>query len=59
MKKKISFILIGLIIGGFLGFAYYYFIGCKSGQCPIASNKYKMIALGMFLGGIAAFPSKK
>lgn len=33
-------LLLGAVIGGIAGFAYYYFIGCNSGSCPITSNPY-------------------
>lgn len=41
---------IALIIGGIAGFMYYYFIGCKSGSCPITSNSYISIIWGGLLG---------
>jgi len=36
--------------GAALGFAYYYFIGCASGTCPITSNPYISTAYGALLG---------
>lgn len=45
-------LLIGLIAGGALGFAYYYFIGCNSGSCAITSNPYRMTAYGMLFGAL-------
>jgi len=39
------------ILGGAaLGFAYYYFIGCASGTCPITSNPYIATAYGGLIG---------
>ncbi len=46
MQKKI----IGAIIGGLLGFAYYKFIGCSSGSCPITSNPWASVGYGVFVG---------
>lgn len=43
-------ILIGITVGGFLGYAYYYFIGCNSGTCPITSNPWNSTITGMVLG---------
>jgi hypothetical protein len=45
-------LIIGLVAGGLLGFAYYYFIGCSSGTCPITSNPYKATVWGMVIGGL-------
>lgn len=34
--------------GALVGFTYYYFIGCTSGSCPIASNPIiSMIYMGI------------
>lgn len=57
IKSKIKKIftlrlLIGLVIGGVLGFAYYYFIGCNSGGCAITSHPYRMTAYGMLFGAL-------
>ena len=48
-------------IGASLGFAYYYFIGCNSGTCPITSNWHISTLYGAFMGVVAGFefPSKK
>jgi hypothetical protein len=37
-------------LGAMGGFAYYYFVGCASGTCPITSNPYISIAYGALLG---------
>ncbi len=42
----------GILIGGLLGFAYYYFIGCNSGGCAITSNPYRITAYGMLFGAL-------
>jgi hypothetical protein len=54
--KKIS---LGIILGGALGFAYYYFIGCKSGTCGITSNPINSTLYGVILGVLWTFPTKK
>ncbi len=36
--------------GALIGFAYYRFIGCYSGTCPITSNPYLMIGYGAIVG---------
>lgn len=53
IKKIITLrLIIGLAIGSLLGFAYYYFIGCNGGTCPITSNPYKSTLWGMAIGGL-------
>ena len=54
--KKIS---IGVVLGGAVGFAYYYFIGCKSGTCAITSSPVKSTIYGVLLGVLWIFPTKK
>ncbi len=54
--KKIS---LGVILGGAIGFAYYYFIGCKSGTCAITSSPVNSTLYGVLLGTLWIFPTKK
>lgn len=58
MSKTIK-ISLGLILGAAAGYAYYYFIGCNSGNCPITSNWEVSTMYGAFMGLVAAFPMKK
>lgn len=44
--------------GALLGFAYYYFIGCKNG-CAIQSNPFLSTLYGAAFGFILGFPVKK
>jgi hypothetical protein len=41
---------LGILIGGIGGFFYYYFIGCKTGSCPITSNSYSAVIIGGLMG---------
>jgi hypothetical protein len=41
---------LGISLGALGGFAYYHFIGCPTGGCPLSSNLYLMLALGGFMG---------
>ena len=42
--------VLGMIVGGILGFGYYYFIGCNSGSCAIFSKSFNSSAYGMVMG---------
>lgn len=43
--------ILGTIAGGIAGFAYYYYIGCISGTCPIQTNPW----LSTLFGGLIGF----
>ncbi len=45
---------LGAVIGGSLGFAYYRFVGCASGTCPLTSHPVTSTLYGMFLGAVIA-----
>ncbi len=64
MKKWIQqnkLIVIGGIIGGLIGFLYYYFIGCTSGYCAITSKPINSTIYGALMGGliVSLFKTKK
>lgn len=42
--------VLGLVLGGGAGFAYYFFIGCQTGTCPIQSNPFFSTLYGAALG---------
>ncbi|TLX76528.1 hypothetical protein E9993_06470 [Labilibacter sediminis] len=48
-------IILGVTIGAVLGYAYYYFIGCTSGTCPITSNPLSSIIYGSVAGLVLSF----
>lgn len=43
-------ILLGAIVGGFLGHLYYKKVGCPSGSCPITSKPLSSTIYGVILG---------
>ena len=47
-------IVIGVVVGGGLGFAYYKFVGCSSGTCPLTSNPYISSLYGSVVGALIA-----
>ena len=42
--------LLGMGVGAAGGYAYYRFVGCSTGGCPITSNPWISTAYGAFLG---------
>ena len=49
MNKYLKYLIL-TIIGAVLGFAYYYFIGCRTGSCPIKSSALYMVLFGGIIG---------
>jgi hypothetical protein len=47
-------IIIGVVAGGALGFAYYKFVGCSTGTCPLTSNPWISSIYGAVLGALLA-----
>ena len=58
-KSNLRKMGIGIVLGGVVGFAYYYFIGCKSGSCAITSSPLISTLYGVLLGVLWTFPTKK
>lgn len=51
--------ILGLVGGALLGYAYYYFIGCRGGSCPLWADPWRSTLVGMAFGGILLFDSGK
>jgi hypothetical protein len=47
-------LVIGAVVGGGLGFAYYKFVGCSSGACPLTSNPVISTIYGSVVGALVA-----
>jgi hypothetical protein len=52
-------LLLGGVLGSAAGYAYYHFIGCKTGACPITGNPWISTLYGLLIGLLLTFPSKK
>ncbi len=51
--------ILPIAVGGMLGFAYYYFIGCRTGSCPISGNPYISTVYGAVIGLIWGLTGRK
>ena len=47
-------LIIGIVLGAAAGFAYYRFVGCSSGACPITGNPYISTLYGAVIGALIA-----
>lgn len=57
--KKYKWKVAGVLIGAIAGFAYWYFIGCNSGTCPIQANWHTSTLFGGLIGYILPNSPKK
>lgn len=58
LKKKIAFIVMS--IGATVGFLYWNFVGCASGDCGITANWYTSMTYGALMGWLVGdFASEK
>ena len=47
-------LIIGVVLGALGGFAYYRFIGCAGGTCPITGNPVISTLYGALIGVFAS-----
>ncbi len=47
-------IVLGLVIGGGLGYAYHRLVGCSTGTCPLTATPLRAITYGAVMGLIWA-----
>ena len=47
-------VLIGAVVGGGAGLAYYKLIGCSTGACPLTRNPFVSTLYGMIVGALVA-----
>lgn len=51
--------LLGVVLGSVAGYAYYYFVGCKSGTCAITSSPVNSTVYGAVMGVLLLSSFKK
>ena len=51
--------ILPVLAGGVLGYAYYYFIGCRTGSCPITGSPYISTLYGALIGLVFTIQTKK
>jgi hypothetical protein len=57
--SKYKLTLAGVIAGAICGYAYYYYIGCTRGSCPITSKPLNSAAYGGLIGALVVTSFKK
>ena len=58
MKKMWIKLALLSFAGAVLGFSYYYFIGCRTGGCPLTGNPYISTAYGSLMGFVLGFDTR-
>jgi hypothetical protein len=53
-KLKYRKYIIGIMIGVAAGYLYFFFVGCKTGSCPITGHSYSSSLAGGFMGYLIA-----
>jgi hypothetical protein len=46
--------VLAAMLGAAAGYAYYKFVGCRTGACPLTSNPWISTIYGAFVGGLLA-----
>lgn len=51
-RKSLLITVLGGLIGVIGGYAYWYYVGCVSGTCPITSSPLNSSLYGALMGGL-------
>lgn len=51
--------ILPVISGAVLGYAYYFYVGCRTGSCPISGNPFVSTIYGAMVGIIVSYPGKE
>jgi hypothetical protein len=55
MERLIAFrSLLGIVLGGGVGYAMYRFVGCSTGACPLTSNPWMSVFFWAVIGALIA-----
>ncbi|CAN5330390.1 DUF6132 family protein [soil metagenome] len=57
--QKYKLTIIGVLVGGIAGYAYYHFVGCARGTCAITSKPLNSTLYGAVMGGLLFSSFKK
>jgi len=57
-KILIKRLILGIFLGGLLGYLYYYYVGCSSGTCPITANPWYSTLYGTLIGGLLFYKKR-
>jgi hypothetical protein len=47
-------LLVGIVVGGLLGYGWYKLVGCSTGACPLTSHPVISTVYGAVLGALVA-----
>ena len=51
--QKHGMTILGIVLGAITGFAWFQFVGCSTGSCPITSNPWTSSIYGGVMGGLS------
>lgn len=51
-------LVLGLMVGGGLGFGYYKLVGCRTGACPLTATPLRAILYGAVIGLVWSLAGK-
>lgn len=51
--QKHGMTILGIVLGAMAGYAWFRFVGCTTGSCPITSNPWTSSIYGGVMGGLS------